>query len=50
MRRFLIGLVLGGSSSGITWAVTHDRGWTLLVGVVVLVLVWLGEFILDDLL
>jgi hypothetical protein len=50
VNRFLIGLLLGASSSGITWAVTHDRGWTLLVGLVVLVLVWLGELLLDDLL
>ena len=50
MARFLIGLLLGGSASGITWACTHDRGWTLIVGAVVFVLVWLGEFILDDLL
>lgn len=48
MRRFLIGLVLGASSSGITWAITQDRGWTAVVGLVVLVLVWVGELILDD--
>ena len=50
MKRFLIGLVLGASSSGITWAITQDRMWTAVVGLVVLVLVWIGEFILDDLL
>lgn len=50
MKRFLIGLVLGASSSGITWTVTQDRGWTAVVGLVVLVLVWVGELILDDLL
>lgn len=50
MTRFLIGLVLGACSSGIAWAVSHDRAVTALVGVVVLVLVWLGEWILDDLL
>lgn len=50
MKRFVIGLILGAGSSAITWAFTHDYGWTALVGVVVLVLVWFGEFILDDLL
>lgn len=50
MARFVVGLILGASSSGITWACTHSLHWTAIVGVVVLVLVWLGEFILDDLL
>ena len=48
MRRFLIGLVLGASSSGITWTVTQDRGWTAVVGLIVLVLAWIGELILDN--
>jgi hypothetical protein len=50
MARFLIGLVLGGSASAITWVATDNRGWALIAGLVVLVLVWFGEFILDDLL
>ncbi len=50
MARFLIGLALGAGSSAITWAITHDYGWTAVVGAVVLVLVWFGESILDDLL
>ena len=50
MGRFLIGLILGASSSGITWTVTQDRGWTAVVGLAVLVLVWVGELILDNLL
>lgn len=49
MRRFLLGAVGGASSSGITWAITQDRMWTAVVGLVV-VLVWVGELILDDLL
>lgn len=48
MKRFLIGFLLGASSSGITWTVTQDRGWTAVVGLVVLVLVWVGELILDN--
>lgn len=50
MARFLIGLVLGAGSSAIAWAITHDYGWTAAVGITVAVLVWFGEFILDDLL
>lgn len=50
MTRFLIGLLLGVCASAITWATTHSAHWTLIVGAVVFVLVWLGEFILDDLL
>ncbi|HEY6115460.1 MAG TPA: hypothetical protein VI172_05835 [Candidatus Dormibacteraeota bacterium] len=50
MARFLIGLVLGASASAITWVATDNRGWAAVAGVVVLVLVWLGEWILDDLL
>lgn len=48
MRRFLIGFVIGASSSGITWTVTHDLGWTAVVGLVVVGLVWTGEHILDN--
>lgn len=50
MRRFLLGLGLGAAGSGITWAVSHHTYWTLAVGVLVAVLVWFGELILDDLL
>lgn len=50
MARFLLGLVLGAISSGITYLVTDSLGWTAIVGAVVLVLVWFGELILDDLL
>jgi hypothetical protein len=50
MARFLLGLALGALSSGITYAATDSPHWTALVGAVVLVLVWFGEFILDDLL
>lgn len=50
MRRFLIGLILGAAGSGITWTATGSPGWTAAVGITVAVLVWFGEFILDDLL
>ena len=49
MARFLIGLILGGAASGITWAASHSSHWTAIVGITVAVLVWVGEFILDDL-
>lgn len=50
MTRFLLSLVLGAVSSGITYLITDSLGWTAVVGITVLVLVWFGEFILDDLL
>lgn len=50
MTRFLIGLVLGGSGAGITWAASGSPHWTAVVGITVAVLAWFGEFILDDLL
>lgn len=49
MIRFLIGLILGAAGSGVTWAATESPQWTALVGIAVAVLVWFGEFILDDL-
>jgi hypothetical protein len=50
MRRFLVGLVLGACATGITFVATDSLHWAALAGLVVFVLVWLGEFILDDLL
>jgi hypothetical protein len=50
VTRFLIGLVLGGCGAAITWAGTQSPHWTAVVGITVAVLVWFGEFILDDLL
>ena len=50
MARFLLGLVLGGAGSVITWVVTESPGWTAAIGITVAVLAWFGEFILDDLL
>jgi len=50
MARFLLGLVLGASASGITWVATDSLHWAAVAGVVALVLVWFGELILDDLL
>lgn len=49
MRRFLLGLILGAAGSGITWAATEHPTWTAVIGITVAVLVWFGEFILDDL-
>ena len=50
MTRFLIGLALGAAGAAIAWAVSHDAVIAALVGLVVAVLVWVGEFIADDLL
>ncbi|MFD9567725.1 hypothetical protein [Streptomyces sp. NPDC059994] len=50
MARFLIGLLLGAAAAGITWAASHHGSWALIAAIVVAVLVWFGEFILDDLL
>jgi hypothetical protein len=50
VTRFLLGLLLGAAGSAITWAVSESPQWTAVVGVVIAVLVWFGEFILDDLL
>lgn len=47
--RLLIGLILGAAGSGVAWAATGSPQWTALVGITVAVLVWFGEFILDDL-
>ncbi|MDT0608786.1 hypothetical protein [Streptomyces lancefieldiae] len=49
MARFLLGLILGAAGSGITWAITESPGWTAAIGTTVAVVVWFGEFILDDL-
>ncbi|MFE2967518.1 hypothetical protein ACFXKC_28370 [Streptomyces sp. NPDC059340] len=49
MTRFLIGLVLGGAGSGIAYAAGATPYWVVGTGVTVAVLVWFGEFILDDL-
>lgn len=48
--RFTTGLLLGASGSGIAYAVGASPLWTFLVGLIIAVLVWFGEFILDDLL
>lgn len=50
MNRFWIGLLLGASASAITWVISQSVTWTVIVGLVVAVLVWFGEFILNDLL
>lgn len=50
MRHFLVGFFLGAAGSGITYGISHSIHWAAVVGVVVLLLVWLGEYIVDDLL
>lgn len=47
---FTVGLLLGASASGIAYACGASLLWTFLIGLAVAVLVWFGEFILDDLL
>jgi hypothetical protein len=48
--RFTAGLLLGVSASGIAYACQASPLWVFLIGLIVAVLVWFGEFILDDLL
>jgi hypothetical protein len=50
VNRFTLGLVFGAAGSAIAYAVGANAFWTVGVGVIVAVLVWFGEFILDDLL
>ena len=46
----MAGLLIGASSSGVAYACGASPLWTGLIGLAVAVLVWFGEFILDDLL
>jgi hypothetical protein len=50
VKRFMTGLLLGSASTGIAWAAGASPLWTGLIGLTVAVLVWFGEFLLDDLL
>ncbi|MFF4292184.1 hypothetical protein ACFY0N_00840 [Streptomyces vinaceus] len=47
IARFLLGLGLAAIASGVTYAVTTTPPWWWAVGLVVAVLVWFGELILD---
>jgi uncharacterized membrane protein YgaE (UPF0421/DUF939 family) len=49
-RRFLLGLVLGTTIAAVVWSLTGNAEVSIALGVTVLVLVWLGRFILDELL
>ncbi|MFJ6438207.1 hypothetical protein [Streptomyces sp. NPDC091416] len=49
-RRFLLGLALGTPVTVVIWYATGDAEVAIALGVTVLVLVWLGRFILDELL
>ncbi|NUU23331.1 MAG: hypothetical protein HOV68_17740 [Streptomycetaceae bacterium] len=49
VRRFLIGLGLGAAGGGVTYAIAHVAPLALIVGLVIAVVVWFGELILDDL-
>ncbi|EGX59658.1 hypothetical protein ACF065_32280 [Streptomyces sp. NPDC015232] len=46
-HRFLLGLVLGTTITVIVWSGTGNAEAAITLGVAVLVLVWLGQFILD---
>ena len=46
-HRFLLGLVLGTTITVIVWSSTGNAEAATTLGVTVLVLVWLGQFILD---
>ena len=50
MKRFTTGLLLGAAASGIAYGAGASPLWTGLIGLTVAVLVWFGEFLLDDLL
>jgi hypothetical protein len=42
MPLFLLGLVLGGLSGGVTYALTNDGQLAAILGAVAMVLTWLG--------
>ncbi|MFJ6014526.1 hypothetical protein [Streptomyces sp. NPDC092952] len=50
LGRFLLGLLGGGLAAGVTYAITTVPPWWWGVGLVVAVLIWFGELILDDVL
>jgi hypothetical protein len=50
MARFFLGLIAAGISGTFTWLITDSTGWAVLIGLVFAVLVWFGEFLLDDVL
>lgn len=43
--RFVLGAVCGALASAITYAITTTPPWWWLVGLVVAVLIWFGEFL-----
>ncbi|MEW2068455.1 hypothetical protein [Streptomyces sp. NPDC007346] len=47
VTRFLLGAGLGAIASGITYAITTAPPWWWAVGLVVAVLVWFGDVLLD---
>ncbi|MFF3096736.1 hypothetical protein [Streptomyces cyaneofuscatus] len=47
ITRFLLGLGCGAIAAGITYLITTTPPWWWAVGLVVAVLVWFGELILD---
>lgn len=49
-HRFLLGLALGTTVTAVVWSVTRNTELSIALGVTLLVLVWLGRFILDELL
>jgi hypothetical protein len=49
VKRFLLGLLLGACAALIAYVAGADQLWTFLIGAAVAVLVWFGEYLLDDL-
>lgn len=43
--RFYLGLGCGAAAAAITYAITTDPPWWWLVGLIVAVLIWFGEFL-----
>lgn len=50
MARFLLGIVAAFGLGFPVWAFTRSTPWALIAAATAAVLVWFGEFILDDLL
>lgn len=54
MKRFLIGLLGGGTAAVVTWCLSHSAMWTTVIGLSVAVVIWaaavadaIGDFLSD---
>ncbi|KPI33363.1 hypothetical protein OV450_1451 [Actinobacteria bacterium OV450] len=47
MERFLLGLAAGSLAAAVTYAITTAPPWWWAVGLIVAVLIWFGELIVD---